>query len=793
MIIYHASKKRFIDDVFNGRIADEIDKAFVMHLGRHTSPNEVRSWKNSMLHMSNVINTSEIPDDSGIAIEYQIPLTSKRVDFIISGLDESRKGNIVIVELKQWEQAKLSHKSAVVKTRFQHGEHETAHPSYQAWSYAYMLENYNETVREKEITLSPCAFLHNYQSDGIINHICYQEYIDKAPIFLKPDARKLQEFIKKHIKYGAKDDIVWLIDNGRLRPSRQLVDALSSMLHGNQEFILLDDQKIVYETALDLARTAAVSGKKHVLIIEGGPGTGKSVVAINLLVQFTREGLIAQYVSKNAAPRDVYASKLSGSHTKNFINSLFVGSGSFIEKEKDIFDALIVDEAHRLNFKSGLYGNLGENQIIEIIKAAKFSVFFVDDRQRVHIKDIGSKNTIKKYAEECGAAVHFSKLSSQFRCNGSDGYLSWLDNTLQIKETANICLSQEDYDFKIYDDPNELFTAIYEKNRKNNRSRVVAGYCWDWNSKKDPNAYDINIPQFAFQKRWNLNTDKNLWIIGNDTINEIGCIHTCQGLELDYVGVIVGNDIRYESGKVITDIKERSRNDQSVKGFNTLFKSQKEQSVQDADEIIKNTYRTLMTRGMKGCYVYFCDPALAMHFQSQLKIVQAETIRENKEEIRIEPTVNDDVKYIDFLPLYSIKAACGYFGEGEIVDELGWVKVEGMGKLNRNMYVVQAVGHSMEPIIQDKDLCVFRANPAGSRQGKIVLAQHRNYYDADNFGGFSIKIYTSKKKYNELGEWEHAEIILEPKNNNFNSIIIDEVEAEDFRVIGEFIGVLKEV
>lgn len=791
MIIYHASKKGFIDDVFNGRIADEIDQAFVTHLGRHTSTNEIRSWKNSMMHMSNVINTPDIPNDSGIAIEYQIPLTSKRVDFIISGLDEDHKGNIIIIELKQWEQVKLSHKSGIVKTRFQHGEHETAHPSYQAWSYAYMLENYNETVREQEIRLSPCAFLHNYQSDSIINNDCYQDYIDRAPLFLKPDAQKLQDFIKQHIRYGAKDDIVWLIDNGRLRPSKQLSDALSSMLNGNQEFILLDDQKIVYETALDLARSS-VTNKKHVLIVEGGPGTGKSVVAVNLLVQFTKEGLTAQYVSKNAAPRDVYTTKLSRSHRRSFINNLFVGSGSFIEKEQDIFDALIVDEAHRLNLKSGLYGNLGENQIKEIIKSAKFSVFFVDDRQRVHIKDAGSKNSIKKYAEECGAVVHLCKLSSQFRCNGSDGYLSWLDNTLQITETANIRLSQEDYDFKIFNDPNELFDTILEKNKRNNRSRLVAGYCWDWNSKKDLKAYDITIPQFAFQKRWNLSSDKNLWIIGNYSINEIGCIHTCQGLELDYVGVIVGNDIRYENGKVITDIKARSRNDQSVKGFGTLFKTQKEQSLRDADEIIKNTYRTLMTRGMKGCYVYFCDTALAEHFQNQLISVEVKTQEVVKEVIRIEPAVNEDVKYIDFLPLYSIKAACGYFGDGEIVDELGWVKVEGIGKLNRNMYVIQAVGHSMEPVIQDKDLCVFRANPAGSRQGKIVLTQHRNYYDADNSGGYSIKTYTSKKRFNEFGDWEHDEIILVPKNKDYIPIIIDEAEADDFRVIGEFIGVLKE-
>ena len=160
-------------------------------------------------------------------------------------------------------------------------------------------------------------------------------------------------------------------------------------------------------------------------------------------------------------------------------------------------------------------------------------------------------------------------------------------------------------------------------------------------------------------------------------------------------------------------------------------------------------------------------------------------------EIRIEPEINNDVKYIDFLPLYSAKAACGYFGEGEIVDELGWIRVEGMGKLNRNMYVVQAVGHSMEPTIHDGDYCVFRSNPAGSRQGKIVLAQHHNFYDANYAGGYSIKTYISKKKYNENGNWMHEEIALEPQNPNYNPIIINEENAEDFRIVGEFVGIVK--
>lgn len=784
MIVYHSNKKRFIEDVFNGTIADNIDSAFVLHLGRHTSPNEVQSWKNSMMHMYKVVDTNDIPDEAAIAIEYQIPLTSKRIDFIISGLDKEYKKNAVIVELKQWEKAKLTNKPDIVKTRFQHGESEVVHPSYQAWSYSYMLYNYNESVRNNNIILSPCAFLHNYSEDDVIKNQYYASYIELAPVFTKTEARKLQDFIKKHIKYASKNDIIWLIDSGKLKPSKQLADSLSSMLQGNQEFVLLDEQKNVYETALKLARIATPE-KKQVFIVEGGPGTGKSVIAVNLLVKLTNEGKASQYVSKNAAPRDVYTAKLSGSFKRSYIHNLFVSSGSFIDSIPNSIDALIVDEAHRLNQKSGLFSNLGENQILEIIRAAKFSIFFVDDRQKIHVKDIGSQSNIEKCAESCGAIVHKSKLSSQFRCNGSDGYLSWLDNTLQIKETANIHLSPEDYDFRIFSSPTELFETIKQKNDINNKSRVVAGYCWDWNSKKDPTADDIIIPEYGFHKKWNLSSDKNLWIIGKESINEIGCIHTCQGLELDYIGVIVGPDMRYENGRVITDVSMRSKNDQSVKGFKSLFNKNKKQALCEADEIIKNTYRTLMTRGNKGCYVYFTDPNLAEYVAKQLKPREE---YHDKKIIRVEPDVNDDVKYIDYLPLYSLKAACGYFGDGNIVEVKGWIKVDGLGRLNRNMYVVEAIGDSMEPYISNGDLCVFRANPAGSRQGKIILAEHHNFYDPDYSGSYSIKIYTSKKKYDLNGDWCHEKIILEPKNPKYKPIIIPENESEEFRIVGEFIG-----
>lgn len=407
------------------------------------------------------------------------------------------------------------------------------------------------------------------------------------------------------------------MEHGRIRPSKALADSLAGLLRGQSEFTLIDDQKTVYEAAMAAAQGAS-EAKPRVLIINGGPGTGKTVVAVNLLVALTGKGLFGKYVSKNAAPRKVYETKLSGSMTKSRFGMLFVGSGSFIDVDDDTFGFLVVDEAHRLNEKSGMYGVDGENQIKEIINSAKCSIFFLDEDQRVTLKDIGSKEQIVKFATAKGAVVEEHTLASQFRCSGSDGYLAWLDNTLDIRSTANDRLDAGGYDFQVFDDPVHLHATIEAKNGRN-KARVVAGYCWPWTSKTKPAATDINIGP-DYRRRWNLGQDGSLWIISPDSINEVGCIHTCQGLEVDYIGVIIGPDLIVRDGIVKTDPAGRSTQDQSIKGWKTAMKSDREGTLAAVDLIIKNTYRTLMTRGMKGCYLYCTDSETREHFRQRLAV-----------------------------------------------------------------------------------------------------------------------------------------------------------------------------
>jgi DUF2075 family protein len=618
MIVYNAVKSKFLQDIETNEIDEIILRNYKLKTQRSVGKSEISSWKNSLENVYRVLVDPLIPAETGIAVEFNIPQSSKRMDLVLSGWNAERRRTAVIIELKQWESLKSTGKDAIVETILGGNLCETSHPSYQAWSYAALLEDFNEAIETENIQLKPCCYLHNCKSDEVVNHEFYQSHTTLAPAFIRSDAEKLKLFIKQHIKYGDACENLFLIDEGKIRPSKQLADALSSLLKGNREFVMIDDQKLVYETALQLSRKST-EDEKQVLVVNGGPGTGKSVVAVNLLVALTARGKVSKYVSKNAAPRKVYESKLTGLMTQSRISNMFSGSGGFVTTEPNTFDALIVDEAHRLNEKSGLYQNLGENQILELIRSSKLSVFFLDEDQRVTLKDIGDRESILRWAALCGATVQEMTLSSQFRCNGSDGYLAWLDSLLRIRETANVTLVADEFDFRVFESASALHATITELNAVRNKARTVAGYCWDWKSKKDPSAMDIVIPESNFYAQWNLTTDGNLWILKPDSVAEIGCVHTCQGLELEYVGVLMGRDMVYRNGDWKIQPGERSRMDNSMKGYKSLLNTPEATKI---EAVVKNTYRTLMTRGQKGCFVHSVDPETNEYLKSIAPTIQ---------------------------------------------------------------------------------------------------------------------------------------------------------------------------
>ncbi|TRZ84373.1 MAG: DUF2075 domain-containing protein [Streptomycetaceae bacterium] len=616
MLAYLATKDQFLLDA--PTIEDIVKNEVKRKLGHNVGDAEYSSWRNSLGNaMYHAMNTPEIHGDAGVAIEYRVNGRAFRIDFMLSGKNAAGEESLVIIELKQWTDIEFSDLAEHVRAYVGGGVRDAPHPSYQAWSYLSHLKMYNEYIYDTKVSVNACAYLHNCDDETVVSASRYEEKLREVPVFIKGQIEQLRSMISANIEEGSGTGLLERIDAAVIRPSQQLADAVGSMLKGHEEFVLLDEQKTVLEKIVKAANDS-LTGQKRALVINGGPGTGKSVISINALVRLTGQRLNARYVTPNAAPRAVFEAKLKKIFGKADIRSLFSGSGSFTESASESFDTLIVDEAHRLKMKSGMFRNLGENQVKEIIESAHTSVFFIDEAQKVTWADVGEILMIEEQAGLAGARIERLELTSQFRCGGSDDYMAWLDEVLGLHADTAHYFSRDKFDFQIFDSPTDLHKTIKEKNRLNNKSRVVAGYCWDWISKNNPNLSDITIDDFGYKATWNLTSDGSEWIISPKSVNEVGCIHTCQGLEVDYIGVIIGRDLICIDGVLVTDPSARAKTDKSLAGYKKEFKIDQISADIKADEIIRNTYRTLMSRGMKGCYVYFVDPATAEYFKKMM-------------------------------------------------------------------------------------------------------------------------------------------------------------------------------
>ena len=616
MIVYENTVGQFSEDVVFNRIADIIsDSLRKKHLSGG-SDSEVNSWNNSLHFMKDVLDTPDLPKECSVAIEYNIPQTSKRVDFMIIGQDHNHEDHVVIVELKQW--ARVSK----VKDTFRHSvlsdlrSHEpVAHPSYQAYTYKSLLLNYGGNDRLKPESLNPCAYLHNMSEEfrPVLEDSLYSEWTEEAPVFLKSDVLKLRTFICRYITAKSSDnELLYKIDHGKIRPAKCLQDSIDSMLCGNKEFEMIDEQAVAYDYIMDAIKKAQTDLKKHVLIIKGGPGTGKSVLAINVLADtISKLGLNASYITKNSAPRNCYKVLLAKGDAKKMVDLklAFRSPHSLPLTPINGIDVGIFDEAHRMQKKPYMYK--GEDMLRDAIAAARVSVFFVDEDQRVTVNDCYNADSIMQYAKEVDAVIETEEpfeLMSQFRCNGSDGYMAFIDDVLELRQTANKELDTTEYDFRVFDTADGMREALRLFNEINNKSRMCAGYCYDWNVKNKRGDWDIVIENF--RAKWNLQDDE-VFAINPNSFEQVGCIHTVQGMEFDYVGVIIGKDLIYRDGHVCTDKTAISKDDRTSK-----IKTCKDETV--ADRLIRNTYKVLLTRGQKGCFVYCEDKALGEYLRCRL-------------------------------------------------------------------------------------------------------------------------------------------------------------------------------
>jgi len=472
------------------------------------------------------------------------------------------------------------------------------------------MQDYHSEVDAGSLNAYSCAYLHNYTKNNpepLLDSI-YTEIISDSPIYFKEDQEKLENFLKKYIGKGKGLDILYKIESGKIKPTKKLIDHVLSLYEGNQDFTLLDEQKVAFETACSIAKKQI---DKSVVIIKGGPGTGKSVISMNLVAALIKDGLNIQFVAPNSSFRNVMIEKLAGKESRRRLNNIFKGSSSFVDTPENTFDAIIIDEAHRL--KNGTaYQYRGKNQVEDIVKSTKCSIFFVDDNQVIRPEDIGNTTEIKRIAKYFDAETFELELEAQFRCAGAEGFINWLDDVLQLRQTGNFDgWDKENFDFKIFDNPNNMNNELRAKKYLGNTCSLLAGYAWDWSSVKEGNSdsqvNDIKIMEHSFERPWNSRKIGSTWALSDSNLEQVGCIHTSQGLEFDYVGVIVGNDLKFSF-----DSMSYYTNWSEYKDMNG--KKGLREKPEELNKLVRNIYKILMTRGMKGCYVYFMDKDVEKHF-----------------------------------------------------------------------------------------------------------------------------------------------------------------------------------
>ncbi len=610
MRLYAGMSNAFVIDTVRNQIAKRLSDAFFEYYGYPPAKAEVASWGNSLRAMAQVVQYAGL-DDHGVILEYELPSSSRRLDFLICGRDKLERDEAIIVELKQWSECEAADADGLVTTWLGGRHREVLHPSVQVGNYQQYLADTHSAFYEGEnpIRLNACSYLHNYDVTpaDVLLAPKFSDTVARYPLFGSDAVDGLKDYLRDRLAAGQGEGVLARIEQSKYRPSRKLMEYVAETIAGRGPWVLLDEQLVVFEKIRAAVASAVASGKRYVILVRGGPGTGKSVLAINLLARFLGEGRNAHYATGSRAFTQTLW-KLVGSRAKPVLKYF----NSYRNAAPGEIDALICDEAHRIRETSNdrftpKAKKSTEPQIRELLRAAKVAVFFLDDRQGVRPNEIGSSSYIRHHAAELGLDVSEFELEVQFRCAGSAGFVNWVSNTLGIERTANVMWTgAEEFELKILPTPAALEAAIRAKAGEGVTARVAAGFCWEW-SEPNPDGTLVNDVVIDDWKRpWNAKPNAgrlakgippaDLWATDPGGIEQVGCIYTAQGFEVDYIGVIWGKDLTYSFDEQSWIGNKQESRDRAVK-----------QSKADFLQLVKNAYRVLLSRGMKGCYVCFLD------------------------------------------------------------------------------------------------------------------------------------------------------------------------------------------
>lgn len=614
MILYEETIERFNEDVMQNRIADRAAEKYRTHYKKSPSDSEYRSWTYSLAILNNSFLYAGLKDNH-IVVEYELPYSSRRIDVLLFGRDTDRQENIVMMELKQWSNENVDDSEADGNVIVDYGKFwkEQAHPALQVQGYHFDLKDFLEIFEKKDAPeLSSCVYAHNYSREGktVLFSNKFSQAIKTFPIFAKEDAVELGRYLKEHLQGGEGRIIFDRFAGSAVRPSKKLLDHTSDMINKQQIFNLLDDQIAAYNSIMHRAKQLAKLKEKSIVIVKGGPGTGKSVIALEVMGELLRQGKKVVHATGSSAFTNTLR-KVVGVRAK----SLFKFFNSFSAVEPNSFDVLVCDEAHRIRETSvDRYTPKSQRtdlpQIDELLQVARLNIFFIDENQVVRPNEIGNIAMIKDAAKRFGvdkAKIAEFELKTQFRCSGSDAYLQWIDKVLDIRG-SNIARFDPKMEFRIFDSPSNMMEEIRARNREEkNSARIVAGFCWPWSEPNRDGSLVNDVKIGDFEMPWEKKNMFWKWATDDSGMEQVGTVYTAQGFEFDYLAVIFGNDLVYDfNSKSWEAIPENS--------FDTAVKRKNDLLVQH----LKNVYRVLLSRAHKGVYIYFMDKDTEKYFKEKM-------------------------------------------------------------------------------------------------------------------------------------------------------------------------------